>query len=445
MLVIGNGRLITRDREGTFFEDGCVAIEGQKIRKVGTTKDIRKEFPSAEFIDAKGGVIMPGFINMHNHIYSTFARGLNINGYHPKNFMDILEGQWWRIDRTLNLQDSYHSAKIAYLDSIKNGVTTVFDHHASYGAIEGSLTQLSNAADELGVRTCLCYEVSDRDGAEKMKTAVKENTDFIRISKDRSDDMQKAMMGMHAAFTLSDTSLEYCAAHTPDDVGYHIHIAEDIADVYDSLAKYGKPIVNRLYDLGILGKQTMAGHCIHIGPHEMELLRDSNTMVVTNPESNMGNAVGCPPAMRMLNEYGLLMGLGTDGYTNDVTESYKVGNIIHKHHLADPNAAWAEIPEILFNNNPKMANRYFENKLGVLEPEAVADVIILDYKGPTPMTKDNYNSHILFGMNGGAVTDTIINGEIRMRNREVQGVDEAKIWHDAQAQAQSLWTRINQA
>lgn len=443
MLLIGNGRLITRDKEGTFFENGCVAIEGQKIKAVGATTDLRKEFPKAEFIDAKGGVIMPGFINMHNHIYSTFARGLSINNYHPKNFMDILEGQWWRIDRTLNLEDSYHSAKIAYLDSIKNGVTTVFDHHASYGAIEGSLTQLSNAADELGVRTCLCYEVSDRDGEAKMKAAVKENADFIKISGERSDDMQKAMMGMHAAFTLTDKSLEHCAAYTPEGVGYHIHIAEDIADVYDSLAKYGKPIVNRLYDLGILGKQTMAGHCIHINPHEMELLRDTNTMVVTNPESNMGNAVGCPPAMRMLNEYGILMGLGTDGYTNDLTESYKVGNIIHKHHLADPNAAWAEIPQMLFNNNPQMANRYFEKKLGVLEADAAADVIVLDYKGPTPMTKDNYNSHILFGMNGGAVTDTIINGEIRMKNREVQGVDEEKIWHDAQVQAQSLWTRIN--
>ncbi|OTN89966.1 chlorohydrolase/aminohydrolase [Enterococcus sp. 7E2_DIV0204] len=443
MLLIGNGRLITRDKEGTFFENGCVAIEGQKIKAVGATTGLRKEFPKAEFIDAKGGVIMPGFINMHNHIYSTFARGLSINNYHPKNFMDILEGQWWRIDRTLNLEDSYHSAKIAYLDSIKNGVTTVFDHHASYGAIEGSLTQLSNAANELGVRTCLCYEVSDRDGEAKMKAAVKENVDFIKISGERSDDMQKAMMGMHAAFTLSDKSLEHCAAYTPEGVGYHIHIAEDIADVYDSLAKYGKPIVNRLYDLGILGKQTMAGHCIHINPHEMELLRDTNTMVVTNPESNMGNAVGCPPAMRMLNEYGILMGLGTDGYTNDLTESYKVGNIIHKHHLADPNAAWAEIPQMLFNNNPQMANRYFEKKLGVLEADAAADVIVLDYKGPTPMTKDNYNSHILFGMNGGAVTDTIINGEIRMKNREVQGVDEEKIWHDAKVQAQSLWTRIN--
>lgn len=443
MLLIGNGRLITRDSKGTFYENGCVAIQGRFIKKIGNTEELKKEFPKADFIDAKGGVIMPGFINMHNHIYSTFARGLSITNYSPKNFMAILEGQWWRIDRSLNNKDSYHSAKVAYLDSIKNGVTTVFDHHASYGEIEGSLFELSKAADELGVRTCLCYEVSDRDGQEKMKAAVKENADFIKRTASRTDDMQYAMMGMHAAFTLSDKSMEYCVANTPTNVGYHIHVAEDIADVYDSLKKHSKPIVNQLYDLGILGEKTMAGHCIHIGPHEMEILRDTNTMVVTNPESNMGNAVGCPPAIRMLNEYNILMGLGTDGYTNDMTETYKVGNIIHKHHLADPTVAWTEIPKMLFNNNPVMANRYFDKKLGVLEEAAAADVIVLDYQGPTPMNQDNYNSHILFGMNGNSVKDTVINGEVRMRNREVIGVDEEKIWADAQVQSQSLWKRIN--
>ena len=81
--------------------------------------------------------------------------------------------------------------------------------------------------------------------------------------------------------------------------------------------------------------------------------------------------------MRMFNEYGILMGLGTDGYTNDVTESYKVGNVIHKHHLADPNAAWAEIPTMLFDNNPQMANRYFKTKLGVLEPNAARQTSLL--------------------------------------------------------------------
>ncbi|MBW4801982.1 putative aminohydrolase SsnA [Loigolactobacillus coryniformis] len=443
MLLIGNGNLITRQQENDFIKDGCVAIDGKLIKEVGTTTALKAKYPAAEFIDAKGGLIMPGLVNMHNHIYSTFARGLSINGYHPKNFMDILVGQWFRLDRELDNAATYASGKVAYLDSIKNGVTTMFDHHASYGEIGGSLGELSRAADELGVRTCLCYEVSDRNGEAQMKAAVAENIDFINAAKQRDDDMQHAMMGLHAAFTLSDDTLAYVKAQTPTGTGYHIHIAEGMADVQDSLAKYNKPIVNRLFDWGILGKQTMAGHCIHIGPHEMEILRDTDTMVVTNPESNMGNAVGCPAALKMFNDYHILIGLGTDGYTNDLLESYKFGNLIHKHHLADPNAGWTEIPAMLFNNNPQMANRLFKTKLGVLDAGAAADVIVVDYQAPTPITADNYNSHILFGVNGRMVNDTIINGQVRMRNREVVGVDEAKIWADAQEQAQHLWQRIN--
>lgn len=444
MLILGNGRLITRNPEQPFFENGAVLIDGQLIKEVGPTVELKKKYPQVEMIDANGGVIMPGLVNMHNHIYSTFARGMALNHYDPHTFMDILDGLWWRLDRNLTLADTYQSGKAAYLDCIKNGVTTVFDHHASYGSIEGSLFELSKAADEYGIRTCLCYEVSDRDGLDKMKAAVKENVDFIQSVQKREDDLQHAMMGMHAAFTLSDDSLQYCVEQTPADIGYHIHVAEGMADVHDSFHKYGKPIINRLFDFGILGKQSMLGHCIYINPQEMELIKETDTMVVTNPESNMGNAVGCPPAIRMFDEYQILMGLGTDGYTNDLFESLKVGNLIHKHYLVDPQAGNVEIPAMLFQNNPQMANRQFKTKLGVLQPEAAADVIIAQYSGPTPMTKDNYGGHLLMGMNGMNITHTMINGELKMKNREVIGVDEEKVWADAQQQASDLWRRINQ-
>ena len=172
MLLIGNGRLITRDSNNTFFDNGAVAIDGKIIKKVGATCDLKSEYPNADYIDAKGGLIMPGFINMHHHIYSAFARGITLDNYNPSNFVDILEGMWWKIDRTLNLDDCYHSAMVTYLDCVKAGVTTIFDHHASYGAVEGSLFEISKAADTFGVRSCLCYEVSDRDGEAKMKASV---------------------------------------------------------------------------------------------------------------------------------------------------------------------------------------------------------------------------------------------------------------------------------
>lgn len=237
MLVIGNGRLVTRDPEQPFFENGAVAMDGTTIKKAGTLEEIKKEFPDAEYVDAKGGVIMPAFINTHEHIYSAMARGLSIKGYDPKGFLDILDGMWWTIDRHLTGEQTRQSARATYLDSIKNGVTTVFDHHASFGEIKDSLFAIEDAAKEMGVRTCLCYEVSDRDGMDKARAAVMENASWIKHALADGTDMIAGMMGMHAQFTISDETMELAAANKPAEVGYHIHVAEGIEDLHDCLTR----------------------------------------------------------------------------------------------------------------------------------------------------------------------------------------------------------------
>lgn len=442
MLLIGNGRLLTRDEKNPFIEDGAVAADGTLIKEVGKTRELREKYPDAEYIDAKGGVIMPGLINTHNHIYSAMARGLSVKGYNPKGFLDVLDGMWWTLDRRLTLEQTRQSAIATYIDCIKSGVTTIFDHHASYGGIEGSLFAISEEAKRLGIRSCLCYEVSDRDGEEKMRAAVKENADFIKAAAADDSDMLKAMMGLHAAFTISDATMELCKANTPEGVGYHIHVAEGIDDLHYSLKHYGKRIINRLMDLGILGPQTITAHCIYINSQEMDLLKETDTCVVHNPESNMGNAVGCPPTMEIVKR-GILTGLGTDGYTNDMLESMKVANILHKHNLCDPNAAWAEVPQMLFENNAKIANRYFKTPLGKLKEGYSADIIVMDYQPLTPMDGNNANGHILFGMNGRSVATTVAAGRVLMKDRELIGIDEEKAMADCRAEAAKLWQSIN--
>ncbi|MDR2909291.1 MAG: putative aminohydrolase SsnA, partial [Oscillospiraceae bacterium] len=308
MLLVGNGRLLTREKESRLIENGCLALDGRLIKEVGLTGELREKYRDAEFINARGGLIMPGLINAHNHIYSAFSRGLSIKGPSPKSFLEILDGLWWTIDRHLTVEDSYWSAMATFLDCIKNGCTTVFDHHASYGGIKGSLFALARAAAELGIRACLCYEVSDRDGEAKMRDAVAENAEFIGYAKADKTDMIKAMTGLHASFTLSDKTLALCRENTPEETGFHIHVAEGMADVHDSLKKYGKRVINRLYDHDILGRHTVTGHCIHVNGAEMDIIKETGTMVVHNPESNMGNAVGIPPCMEMMRR-GILLGL----------------------------------------------------------------------------------------------------------------------------------------
>ena len=444
MIIVGNGRVVTRDKDRPFIENGAVLIDGNKISCVGDYAKIKNEHPDAELIDAKGGVIMPAFINTHEHIYSAMARGLSIKGYNPKGFLDILDGQWWNIDRHLSLKNTYLSALETYIECIRCGVTTVFDHHASYGAIRDSLFKIEEAAKLTGVRSCLCYETSDRDGKDKMQAAVLENEEFIKHALKDDSDMIAGMFGMHAQFTLSDDTLDYCKNHTPEGAGYHIHVAEGIEDLNDSIQKHGKRIVERLQDFGILGEKTLCAHCIYVDEKEMELLKETDTMVVHNPESNMGNACGCPPTMELVRR-GILTGLGTDGYTHDMIESYKVANILHKHHLKDPNAAWSEVPRMLFENNAAIAARYFKTPLGQLKEGYSADVIVTDYIAPTHMDETNINSHILFGMMGKNVVTTIANGRVLMKDRIFTELDEQKCLAMIRVGADELWKSINLA
>ena len=211
--------------------------------------------------------------------------------------------------------------------------------------------------------------------------------------------MISAMFGGHALFTISDRTFEKMVKENNGMTGFHIHVSEGMNDVYDTAYNYGTRSVNRLLNNGILGPKTMLGHCIHVNPAEMDIIRETGTMVCNNPESNMGNAVGCAPVLQMIKK-GITVGLGTDSYTFDMLESLKVALIIQRHNACMPNVAWCEVTDMLFKNNRKIAAKYFDAPLGILKPGAAADVIVMDYKCFTPFSDANIDGHMIFGMTG---------------------------------------------
>ena len=443
MILLANGKVITRDPEGIgYLPDGGVVTDGGKIVEVGTTADLKAKYPQAEFVDARGGVIMPGLINAHTHIYSALARGLSIDGYNPTSFYEVLDGQWWYIDRNLDLEATKASAQALVIDSIKQGVTTIFDHHASYGEIPGTLHTIAEESKRLGLRSCLCYEVSDRDGEEKCLQAIQENADFITECEKNKDPMLAAMFGGHALFTISDKTFDRMAAANSGRVGYHIHVSEGMNDVYDSLQNYGRRPVQRLQDHGILGPKTILGHCIHVNTAEMDIIKATDTMCVNNPESNMGNAVGISPVLQLYKK-GILIGLGTDAYTNDMLESIKVALCSQRHNACMPNVGWCEVTDMLFRNNAKMAERTGFPTLGVLKPGAAADVIVMDYKPFTPFSDANIDGHMLFGMTGRQCQTTMINGRILMKDRVLTEIDEEAVNAHILESSKRLWGRLN--
>ena len=442
MYLVANGRLITRDPARGYLRDGGVVIEGTKIKEIGATAALKAKYPQAEFIDARGGVIMPAFINAHTHIYSALARGLSIKGYNATNFYEVLDGQWWAIDRKLMMGGTRASANALFIDCIKQGVTTVFDHHASFGEIPGTLHTIAESAKKFGIRACLCYEVSDRDGEEKAIQAVQENADFITECAQRKDPMLAAMFGGHALFTISDKTFDRMVEANNGRTGFHIHVSEGMNDVYDSLQNYGRRPVQRLQDHGILGPKTILGHCIHVNSAEIEIIKATGTMVVNNPESNMGNAVGTCPVLQLYKN-GVLLGLGTDAYTNDMIESIKVALIAQKQNACLPNVGWCEVTDMLFKNNAKIGMKYFPDELGVLKAGAAADVIVMDYKPFTPFSDANIDGHILFGMTGRQCQTTIANGKLLMKDRELVGIDEAAENAYILEESKKLWGDLN--
>ncbi|KPL17311.1 MAG: chlorohydrolase [candidate division Zixibacteria bacterium SM23_81] len=441
-LLITHANLVTLDESGRIIPDGALLIQESLIVEVGSTQRLSGRHPEERVVDAQGQLVMPGLINAHTHLYSTLARGMALKDEPPANFVQILERLWWRLDKALVAEDILYSALVALIDCIRHGTTTIVDHHASPGSISGSLDLIAQAIDQAGLRGCLCYEVSDRGGCQEAQAGIQENSRFIRRCQYEKKAMRAASFGLHASFTLSDETLRECVELAKDlDVGFHLHVAEDAADVSDARAKYGKSAVQRLADCGVLGPETLAIHCVHVDGDDMDILRETDTNVIHNPQSNCNNGVGVAPVVEMLNR-GIRVGLGSDGFTANMFDEIRTANILHKLSHGDPRVGYAELLRMAFQNNRDIAGLFFRDSLGVIRPGAAADLIFLDYHPPTPLRPDNFLGHLLFGISGARVQTTIVAGNELMRNGQLVNLDEEQIAARARELASKLWERF---
>ncbi|MCD4690185.1 putative aminohydrolase SsnA [bacterium] len=449
-LLIAGGTVFTGGESERVVPDGAVLVVDGRVAAAGPAREIEAAVAGSRDIarlDARGGLIMPGLVNAHTHLYSALARGLMADIEPSSSFVEILEHLWWRLDRALTNEHSWYSAAAGALDLIANGTTTIIDHHASQVHVTDSLANVSEALADVGIRANLCFEVTDRDGPEKRDEGLAENEAFARhVAEERAsaggEGLSSASVGLHASFTLDDETLDRSAALAQElGIGCHIHVAEDRADVDDSLKRSGRRVVERLHGHGILGERSVAVHSIHLSDAEFELLRDTDTIVVHNPQSNMNNAVGRSNVLRMLDE-GILVGLGTDGFAASMFDEMKVANLIHRHDAGDPRVGHDIAMQLGIRNNPRIATRLIGDTVGVLEPGALADVIILDYDPPTPLVDGNFAGHLIFGLTGGMVNTVVVNGEIVLRDREFVAVDARATRARARELAQDLWRRM---
>jgi len=433
-----NGIVATLGPNNQVLWNGSVVTDGENISAVGDVAEMKKRYPDAEAIDCSGKIILPGFICTHHHFYSTMARGMAPPGEPASNFVEILERLWWKLDKALSDEDITLSAQVPLIECIRNGTTTVIDHHASPSMRDGSLDQIEDAVRQAGIRASLCYEVSDRNEAGG---GIAENERFIK-KVGKGDGQIAAMMGMHASFTVSDETVETCVGIARDaGVGCHIHVAEDAADRDDSLEKYGVPTVERLHKLDVTGENSIFVHCVHIDEAEMERLAATKTIVVHNPESNMNNAVGVTRLLELLNK-GVLVGLGTDGMSSDMLAQMRCAYLLHRLDNRDPRVAFVEAPQLLLQNNADICERQFGIRLGEIANGRPADLAIIDYLPPTPLSEANFLGHLIFGLVDATVDTTVCKGEILMKDKKILSLDEERITARSRELAPKMWQRL---
>ncbi|MGD9675595.1 MAG: putative aminohydrolase SsnA [Candidatus Bipolaricaulia bacterium] len=424
------------------IERGSIRVEDDVIVAVADRPDAR--FSADERVDAEGRLAIPGLINAHTHLYSSLARGLSLPGYGPRTFSEILEQLWWKLDKAMDDASVATSALIGAMEAARCGVTTLIDHHASPNAIPGSLDRIRDAVcRRVGLRAALCYEVSDRDGQERAALGIEENVRFLSTLHPQ-DRLCSGHFGLHASFTLGDRTLATAAAAVPDRTGIHIHVAEGPEDERDCVDRHGVRIIERLDRLGLLRPQSILSHCLHVDGSEKDTIAERGALVVHNPRSNMNNAVGTFDLAGFLDR-GVVAGLGTDGLGANMLAELFTAGLAQRQARQDALAGtFAQLDRLLFRNNPAIVERAFGVRGGRLAPGMPADVVVLDYVGPTPLTSGTVLGHLLFGVAAHAlrVHDLYVAGRPILRNGAFVDIDEQAEYARAREEASRLWKRI---
>lgn len=411
---------------------GDVAVSAGRVRSVG-----RPVEAGGERVDCSGRLVLPGLVCAHHHLYSTLARGMPGPDPAPTTFLEILRGLWWRLDRALDLPAVWLSARAGAADALLAGTTTILDHHASPGAIEGSLDEVGSAVAGLGGRAVLCYEVTDRDGPERAEAGLKENRRFAERREDlEGGSLLRAMVGAHASFTLSEATLAACVeAARALETGLHIHVAEDEVDQADAGARFGRSVVRRLAGAGALEERAVLAHGVHLDRDEIEEVNESAAAVVHNPRSNMNNRVGYAPVGSLRR-----VALGTDGIGGDMLSEAQAA--YWRAREADPEVPPQWALDRLSESARVAGAAFGEPLLGQIVEGAPADVIVLDHCSPTPLDESSLGGHMVFGMSARMVTDVFVAGERVVRDRRLTRADQADVAARSREAAVRLWRRV---
>lgn len=441
-LLIKNGVLVTMDDERRVLEESAVAVERGRIVEVGKTADLERKHRASEVLDASGRIVMPGLICSHSHLYGMLLRGASLKITPPSDFSQILQRVWWPVDEAMNLEDAYASALVGSVEFAKSGVTTFADTYSGPNSISGVLDHIARAVNEVGINGFIAFETTERHSRSEGEKGLQENARFAEKARSDSASKAKPLFSIHASFTVSDDLIKQTKASAEKyNAPITIHTSEGLWDLHHNLENYGKRTVERLRDIGLLGRNVVLAHCVNLDENEINIIAQTNTGVAHNPMSNMLNAVGVAPVLEML-ERRINVGLGNDGYIFDMFENMRAAFLLHRVYHRNPNAIDAySVLEMGTINGAKLYG--LDKEVGSIEPSKKADIIIIRPAVlPTPLNASSVLGHLINTVDGDDVETVLVDGKPVVREKRLLTFDESKAQLVSQAAASKLWERL---
>lgn len=439
--LIRGGFVVTLDPSYRVFPEGTVAVQGRDIVAIGPQAEVEKQYPpqqARQVIEAGGKLVMPGFICTHTHMPSVLGHNMPVDFSQFHEFMDLLTKWWWpQIEDQTTAEDIYWATLYASVKMLKTGTTCVGEMVEAPMALPGCLDASIKAADEVGIRAMISYEATDRVNVENGRLGVQEN---LRVVKELGTGGRlRGRFACHTADTCSaDMLREVRRLASETGAGIFIHVAEIPPAL--TVEKLGKTAPRVLEDLGFLGPDVLAVHCIHLTDEELDILARHDVKIAHTPMSNMlgGNGVARVPDML---KRGMTVSLGHDCFfTLDIFEYLRAAYLVHKVHRLNPNVMIPPQALDLVTRGAAQALS-LEGEIGTLEVGKRADVLVVDPRAPAPLLPETWLPYIISDVNGADVRTVVVDGRVVVKDRQVLTVDEEEVRARCVERARLLWQR----
>jgi cytosine/adenosine deaminase-related metal-dependent hydrolase len=425
--LITNANILTFGTKPKNIRNGAVYVGRGTILDFGPEKEMLPKYSGeANKIDAKGRIVMPGFVDFHNHLYSGFFPNIPANIKNGSSYNDYMNKYWWTLANQLSSDGIYYSAVKGIINSIKSGVTTIFNLHSSPGCVDDSLHDIAEAFEELSMRGVIGYEISNRTGNDVAEKMFKMNSEFVEEYK--NNPLVTGMIGVYSANEASDALLRSVAKFTDrTKSGTVIHLSETEDEDEYSVKNYDKKYcIDRLFDIGLLNAKTILASTNYIDETDIDIIKDSRAGVVLTPSSAYYKGLDFAPIETLI-EKDIPIGFGSDGIYHSIASEASFAHRILRQKLKGFTSGNVEISGILTSSNYKLANNFVSKSIGEIKLGSAADLIFVDYLPEHEITADNLHTHLIFGILQSRIASSIINGTVVMKDFELSGIDEKEL------------------